>query len=175
MTEDKGGRPISYLFVGEPKWEDGSEVFLTHQMLRDTVNYQQMQAGFAYPLYYNTLFADLRSEFSVALAHARQNASGYWPHDRTTSGVTVTSRADLAATPPIWPKLWRRLHRYFGNAHSLADFVDFLEEEDERVDILSIMEERGLQDLVEVQGDNVRLVEPPENLRIVARAGRRRR
>jgi len=38
------------------------------------------------------------------------------------------------------------------------------------------MEERGLQDLVEVRaGNKVRLVEPPENLRVVGKAGVRRR
>jgi hypothetical protein len=58
---------------------------------------------------------------------------------------------------------------------SLAGFKAFLEERDERVDILSLMDERGLQDLVEVQGDTVRMIEPPENLRVVADAGRRTR
>jgi hypothetical protein len=33
------------------------------------------------------------------------------------------------------------------------------------------MEERGVQDLVEVRGTRVRLTEIPENLRVVGRAG----
>lgn len=40
--------------------------------------------------------------------------------------------------------------------------------------MLSKMNEVGLQDLVKVDGDTVRLLEPPENLRVVAKAGRRR-
>jgi hypothetical protein len=77
--------------------------------------------------------------------------------------------------PPIWPKLWRRLDEFFRNANSLNGFIDFLEQRNERVDILSIMEERGLQDVVKVRGNKVRMTEPPENLRVVARAGRRTR
>jgi hypothetical protein len=61
------------------------------------------------------------------------------------------------------------------NANSLAGFKKFLGKKNERIDVLSEMEERGLQDLVEVQGNTVRLLEPPENLRVVGTAGRRRR
>jgi endonuclease YncB( thermonuclease family) len=175
MTDDRSGRPIAFAFAGETSLQDGDEVFLEGPLLRDSVNFRQMQAGFAYPLYYNTLFADLRNEFNQALASANDDGVGYWPHDKTTDGVTVTSRADLATIPPIWPKLWRRLEEFLRSQTSLAGFIGFLEERDERVDILSVMDERGLQDLVEVQGDTVRMIEPPENLRVVAEAGRRTR
>lgn len=175
MTDDRSGRPIAFAFAGETTRPDGSEVFLEGPMLRDSVNYRQMQASFAYPLYYNTLFADLREEFSQALAAAKDDGVGYWPHEVTTTGVTVTSHDDLATIPPIWPKLWRRLDEYLRKESSLVGFKAFLEERDERVDILSLMDERGLQDLVEVQGDTVRMIEPPENLRVVADAGRRTR
>ncbi|HEX2180868.1 MAG TPA: hypothetical protein VHH10_01185 [Rubrobacteraceae bacterium] len=175
MTDDRSGRPIAFAFAGETERPDGSEVFLRGPMLRESVNFRQMQASFAYPLYYNTLFADLRNEFNQALASAKNNGVGYWPHDKTTVGVTVTSHGDLATIPPIWPKLWRRLDEFLRDESSLAGFKAFLEERDERVDILSLMDERGLQDLVEVQGDTVRMIEPPENLRVVGEAGRRNR
>lgn len=175
MTDDQSGRPICFVFAGNTSRRDGSEVFLDGPMLRDSVNYQQAKAGFAYPLYYNTLFASLREEFSQIIASAKQNDLGYWPYDRTTSGVTIGSRNELATIPPIWPKLWRRLEEFLRKTNSLAGFVDFLEQRNERIDILSIVEERGLQDLVEVQGNIVRMIEPPENLRIVGKVGRRNR
>ena len=59
------------------------------------------------------------------------------------------------------------------DADSLAGFKEFLEDKNERVDILSIMEERGFQDVVEVNGNTVRMTEEPENLRVVGKAGRR--
>jgi hypothetical protein len=90
-------------------------------------------------------------------------------------GVTLNSRDDLATISPIWPKLWRRLEEFLRNSNSLAGFLDFLEQKNERLDILPLMEERGLQDAVEVQGNKVKMTEPPENLRVVGRAGRRNR
>ena len=174
MTDDSSGRPICFVFAGNTNQQDGSDVFLDPTMLRDCVNYQQAQAGFAYPLYYNTLFANLRQEFNSAIAQAKQNNLGYWPEDKTLEGVTLRSKNAIATIPPIWPKLWRRLEEFFRNANSVAGFIDFLEQRNERIDIISIMEERGLQDLVEVRGDTVRMTEPPENLRVVGETGRRR-
>lgn len=176
MTDDLPGRPICFAFAGDTSEEDGSEIYLDGPMLRNSVNYQQARDGYAYPLYYNTLFADLREEFNEAIALAKQNNLGYWPDDKTLEGVTVQERSDLEDIPPIWPKLWRRLDEFFREeANSLAGFEEYLEQRNERVDILSIMEERGLQDVVEVQGDRVRMTEPPENLRIVGEAGLRNR
>lgn len=175
MTDDQSGRPICFVFAGSTRRRDGSNVFLDVPMLRNSVNYQQAKAGFAYPLYYNTLFASLRDEFSQVIAVAKQSSLGYWPDDKTLSGVTIVSRDQLATIPPIWPKLWRRLDEFLRKSNSLAGFVDFLEQRNERIDILSIMEERGLQDVVDVQGNTVRMIEPPENLRIVGKVGDRNR
>lgn len=175
MTDDKAGRPICFVFTGDANCDDGSEVWLDNIMLQSSVNYLQAKAGFAYPLYYNTLFASLRNEFNIAFSYARANNLGYWPSDNTTAGVTVTSQVDLATINPIWPKLWRRLEEYLHNNNILDGFKDFLEEKNERVDLLTIMEERGLQDFIEVNGNNVRLTEPPENLRVISEAGQRNR
>lgn len=175
MTDDVSGRPICFAFAGDSGRDDGEEVFLDEPLLRRSVNYGQAQDGYAYPLYYNTLFASLREELSRAIGRARQSGLGYWPSDATTTGITVTGRADLAVVPPVWPKLWRRLDEYLADHTSLDDFVVFLAERNERVDVLSVMEERGLQDLVEVRGTRVRLIEMPENLRVVGHAGLRQR
>jgi endonuclease YncB( thermonuclease family) len=174
MTDDKSGRPICFAFASKTAKKDGSEIFLDGAMLRDSVNYQQAKAGFAYPLYYNTLFASLRQEFNTAIKFAKEKGRGYWPQDKTQQGVIVKDHNALKTIPPIWPKLWRRLDEFLRNNNSLTGFIAFLAKSNERIDILSIMEERGLQDLVEVQGNRVRLLEPPENLRVVAKAGYRK-
>jgi endonuclease YncB( thermonuclease family) len=175
MTDDQSRRPIAFAFVGSSKLRDGSDVFLDAALLRRSVNYRQMNDGFAYPLYYNTLFATLRQELNNALRQARQKRRGYWPTDRTTKGVAPTRREDLARIAPIWPKLWRRLDTFLAANSSLSGFKAFLQQENERIDVLSEMEERGLQDLVEVRGNKVRLLEAPENLRVVGAAGQRKR
>lgn len=175
MTDDLAGRPISFLFTGDPQEADGADLFLDAARLRSSANWRQAADGLAYPLYYNTLFADLRADLDRAIADARSNRRGYWPTDATLTGVSVQSRSDLATIPPIWPKLWRRLDEYFREDASLDGFIAFLEARNERVDVLPSMEERGVQDVVEVSGSVVRLTVPPENLRVVARAGRRSR
>jgi endonuclease YncB( thermonuclease family) len=175
MTDDVSGRPICFAFAGNSGLSDGEEVFLDEPLLRRSVNYGQAQDGYAYPLYYNTLFASLREELTRAIGRARQSGLGYWPSDATTTGVAVAGRADLVVIPPIWPKLWRRLDEYLAGESSLDGFIVFLAERDERVDVLTVMEERGLQDLVEVRGTRVRLTEMPEDLRVVGSAGLRRR
>jgi hypothetical protein len=99
---------------------------------------------------YNTLFSSLRDEFNYGLLHAKQNNLGYWPTDATRLGVFVNSHGDLASVNPIWPKIWRRLDEYLRTNNSLDGFIEWLEDRNERIDILPIMEERGLQDLVEL-------------------------
>jgi endonuclease YncB( thermonuclease family) len=173
MTDDASGRPIAFVFAGNTSKKDGSSVLLDRAWLRQSVNVKQAEAGFAYPLYYNTLFATFREEIDKAVAHAKKNKVGYWPFDRTLAGVTVTGYKDLAAIPPIWPKLWRRLEEFLRQKHSLKGFMGFLERRNERVDILPFMEERGLHDLVEVRGNTVRLTERPEHIRVIGKAGRR--
>jgi hypothetical protein len=66
--------------------------------------------------------------------------------------------------------LWRRLEEYLHARNNLDDFIVWLEEKRERVDILPIMEERGLEDVVKVEGNHVSLTEAPENLRVVTAA-----
>jgi hypothetical protein len=149
-------------------------VFLDNQRLKESVNYKQMKDGFACPLYCNTLFASSRDEFNNALAHAKQNNLGYWPTDSTEAGVVVNTHADLDTIKPIWPKIWRRLDEYPGNQNSLNGFIDWLGDRNEWVDILSIMGERGIQDIVEVVNNNkVKLKKKPEKLRVVGEAGLR--
>ncbi|MCP9438540.1 MAG: hypothetical protein NNA20_01645 [Nitrospira sp.] len=173
MTDDASGRPIAFVFAGTTFQEDGSAVLLTRDLLRKSVNIGLARAGFAYPLYYNTLFATLREEVSNAIAYAKKKRLGYWPTDKTTIGVTVRTSPDLPTIPPIWPKLWRRLEEFFQRNTSLTGFIDFLERRNERVDVLPLMEERGLHDLVEVRGHTVRLTERPENIHVIGKAGRR--
>ena len=168
---DTHGRPICFAFSGNIDGNDGSDVFLDQPMLRNSVNYKQMEAGFAYPLYYNTLFRDLREAFNEALRSAKSPPSkGYWPTDATMTGVTVNDRHSLSTIEPIWPKLWRRLEEYLPTHDNLDDFIMWLEEKGERVDILPIMEQKGLEDVVKVEGNHVSLTEEPENLRVVSAA-----
>ncbi len=168
---DPHGRPICFAFSGNVDSKDGSDIILDQAMVRNSVNYKQVAAGYGYPLYYDTLFADLREAFNEALSSAKQSSKGYWPTDATMDGVTVSDASKLPTIAPIWPKLWRRLDEYFNSHQNLGDFLAWLEAKGERVDILPTMERKGLDDIVKVQGNEVSLTESPENLRVVSIAG----
>ena len=174
MTDDKTRRPICFIFAGATTQKDGADVFLGPPLLRQSVNYKQTLAGYAYPLYYNTLFAELRNAFTAALVKAKQAKRGYWPTDATRKGVTISSSSQLETIAPVWPKLWRRLQEYLRTNNDLSGFVAFLAKKNERIDVLDVMEERGLQDLVKVTKNKVSLTQDPANLRVVAAAGARK-
>lgn len=161
---DPHGRLVSYVFAGATPLVDGSNVFLSATLLGKSVNFKQVKDGYAYPLYYNTLFAALRNKFNAALVFAKNNNKGYWPTDKTNSGVEVQGSNSLPTIAPIWPKLWRRLEEYLRDNATLEGFIPFLEAKNERIVVMPIIEERGLQDLVDVTGDIVKLTVKPENL-----------
>lgn len=169
---DPHGRPVAFAFAGSTTRADGSDVFLDASLLGKSVNYKQMLDGYAYPLYYNTLFAQLRNKFNSALRLAQRNNRGYWKTDKTLTGVTVNGKASLATIEPIWPKLWRRLETYLTNNNNLTGFINWLDEDNERVVIINKTDETGLANLVKVNGNKVSLSEKPENLMVITEINR---
>ncbi len=63
---DPHGRPICFVFSGSAEEKDGESVFLTAERMKESVNYKLIEAGAAYPLFYDTLFTDLRSGLATA-------------------------------------------------------------------------------------------------------------
>ena len=167
-SSDAHGRPIVFAFAGDAPESDGASIFLDANRLEESVNYQQVRNGFAYPLYYNTLFRALREKLSQALEEARTASRGYWPTDATLTGVDIVAQSQLSQIPPIWPKLWRRLEEYLKDNHDLADFLAFIRATRERADDLTTLEQRSLDNFMDVNGDNVRMTVDPRNLRVVS-------
>jgi hypothetical protein len=162
------GRPVCFVFAGEATQADGDEVFLDAAMLRTSVNYLQTKAGFSYPLFYNTLFRELRETLDEAWQDAQANGRGYCPTDASLGGVTLTSRAELATIAPIWPKLWRRLEEYLRTPRNLSGFLQFLRESGERADNLTTFEQQSIDHFFDVNGNTVKMTVPPESIRVVS-------
>jgi hypothetical protein len=162
------GRPVCFVFAGEAGQMDGEEVFLDAAMLRTSVNYLQTKAGFSYPLFYNTLFRELRETLGEAWQDAQANGRGYCPTDASLSGVTVNSRADLATIAPVWPKLWRRLEEYLRTPRNLSGFLSFLQASGERADNLITFEQQSINHFFDVTGNKVKMTVPPERIRVVS-------
>ena len=171
-TTETNGRVVAFAYAGTTNRADGADVFLDGALLQKSVNFSQIQNGWAYPLYYNTLFGDLRQVLADGVVAARLAKVGYWPADATQTSVTVTGKAALAVIPPIWPKLWRRLDTYYKQQpapNDLSGFLSYLKKSTERVDILTPpVTQKSIDDIVEVKGNAVRLLVDPNDVRVVS-------
>ncbi len=162
---DVHGRPVSFVFAGGAPAKDGSEVQLDAKLLRQSVNYDSLRAGNAYPLFYDTLFADLRAVLAAAAVSARDAKRGLWQQDGSTRGVGAADAAALEKSGVTFPKLFRRLIEYFGQGGSgLAGFLPWLEASEEPVLDLRKDNVTHFDDVVGVRGSKVRLIRKPEEL-----------
>jgi endonuclease YncB( thermonuclease family) len=161
---ERNGRPVSFVFAGAAPKADGREVYLDVPLLRKSVNYKSVEAGLAYPTYYQGLFSDLRQGLTEATARARKAGREIWAVDRTTAGFEVRSLASITEQHVILPKLFRRLAEYLEGGGSVRGFKEFLARKRERVTIISSSHFTHFDTVVEVRGRVVRMTEPPENL-----------
>jgi hypothetical protein len=165
-SADKYGRCISFAGRGDPPGPSGGQVYVDAKLLRQCANYRLLQRGLVYPTYYRKLFPDLRAVFTAAVGQARPNR-GIWPGDLTQRGLTVESLAQVQQDAIILPKLFRRLATYLGMSDgmvSLAGFVAFLDQQDDRVYVMPDLHYTGLSTLIEVADQTVRLTIAPELL-----------
>ena len=158
------GRPVAFVYAGTPPEEDGSEVFLDAERLSQSLNQRALEEGFAYPTYYKGLFHDLREALSEAVGRAREARLGVWTEDRTNAGFEVEGLASITDEHVILPKLFRRLAEYLQAGGSVAGFIEFLEARKEKIIVISTVHPTHFDTVVEVEGNTVRLTEPPENL-----------
>jgi hypothetical protein len=163
------GRPVAFAFEGEPPSPDGSEIFLRAPLLEQSLNFHSLANGHAYPLFYDTLFSDLRSALAQTSSSAREAELGLWETDRSDSGLAVTSQADLEQNGVIFPKLFRRLSDYLDRRPGgLAGFLEWLAETQEQVLDLTTNNFTHFDDVLEVQGNEVSLTLRPEDMVFVS-------
>jgi endonuclease YncB( thermonuclease family) len=160
------GRPVCFVFTGTPPGPDGSSFVLQPQLLRKSVNVGIVRQGFAYPLFYKTLFAELRVVIVAALQAAQNAGIGYWPEDRTNKGFKVTGKADKNRIKPIFPKLWRRLFSDFkGDPSDMKAFLTFIEGQNERLHTLSDGRFIAFNDVLKVSSSGkLRMIYKPEHI-----------
>ena len=166
-TADKYGRCVSMIGPGDPPAASGSQLHVTVEHLRATCNHGLLSEGLVYPTYYSLLYAELRNELTAATATARAAGTGVWAKDATQSGVTIESLATITDEAVILPKLFRRLAEYLEHGRpsvSLDGFRAFLDQQQDRLWIVSTGSATGFSTVVEVDGQTVRLLRPPEDL-----------
>lgn len=162
---ERNNRPVAFAFAGEAPEADGASVELLPERLRQSVNYQQVASGMAYPTYYTGLFSDLRAEFTAAAQNARQAGLGVWQRDATTTGFEVHGIQTIEADVVILPKLFRRLAEYLeGGGVSMDGFRDFLKAKNEPVIIIPAAHATHFDNIIKVNGQGLRMTVPPEDV-----------
>lgn len=163
------GRPVSFAYAGAPPAPNGSEVTLKPTLLRKSLNYRSLASGHSYPLFYDTLFADLRAVFTKAAVAARTAKKGLWKSDRTTRGTSAKDQADLEEHAVVFPKLFRRLTSYLATGGALDGFLPWLKHDEEQVLDLRTGNFTHFDNVVRVTAaGKVKLAQPPETLVFVS-------
>ncbi|MFN8059864.1 MAG: hypothetical protein U0Q12_11955 [Vicinamibacterales bacterium] len=169
---DVHGRPVAFAFAGEPPEPDGTVVHLTTARVARSLNHEMLAAGQAYPLFYDTLFADLRAVFAKASADAHAARRGLWREDRTRKGVDAPSVDVLESDGVIFPKLFRRLVEFYGEGGgALADFPAWVSATGERVFDLDTTNNTHFGTYVSVARGRVKLTKSPDRLVFVSAKG----
>jgi len=155
---------VSFVYAGEPPEEDGSEVFLDADMMSGSLNQSILEEGLAYPTYYEGLFPDLREAFFETVRSARGANLRVWAEDRTNAGFEVDGPESISEKHVILPKLFRRLAEYLEAGGAVTGFEEFLEVREEEIIVISTLYPTHFDTVVEVQGDTVRMTEPPRTV-----------
>ena len=161
---EQNRRPVAFVYAAEPPEEDGAEIFLDGDLLRESLNYRSLERGFAYPTYYKGLFPNLRETMTGAVARTREEGLGVWAEDRTNSGFRVEGLKSLSEDHVILPKLFHRLAEYLQAGGSVAGFDEFLEGRAEEIVVIPSVHATHFDTVVEVEGETVRMTERPEDL-----------
>ncbi|MGL6343318.1 MAG: thermonuclease family protein [Waterburya sp.] len=165
---EKNGRPVCFVFTGNPDDADGSEIILEPELLQNSVNYQLLAAGFVYPLFYDTLYKELRDRLVEAVTTARQKELGIWTEDATNQGFTVKPPVNLAKLEPIFPKLWRRLETFYrrpsNQDKTVKQFLASLAQGSDR--LFTIPDQRSIKfsTALAVKGNQLKIQYKPEEM-----------
>ena len=161
---EQNGRPVSFVFAGDPVEADGAQILLDAARLDQSLNLKSVQAGLAYPTYYEGLFPDLRQKFTDATMIVRAAKTQLWARDRTNAGTVVSTLEAVTTHHVILPKLFRRIISYIGHGGSIAGFKQYLADNPDPVFELTAGHSTHLDTFVELTGNKVRLTVEPERL-----------
>jgi hypothetical protein len=166
-TADVYGRCVALIGRGDPPGQSATEITVTTALLETTANHHLITTGLAYPTFYSKLYADLRKQLAHRSAAARDAGAGVYANDRTQTDVEIQALATITDDAVILPKLFRRLADYLhlnDDDPSLAGFPAFLTQHDDRLYIIPTAETTGLDSIVDVHNQTVKLAWLPEQL-----------
>jgi Lamin Tail Domain len=168
---DANGRMIGFVFPGDPVGLDGSSVFVDEALVDLSVNALLLAAGHAYPAFYGTLPASLRTHLggSSRAARGAEPPAGLWPRSTADpDGPAAIADLDALEQLVVWPKLFRRIVPYF--AAGFTDFDGFDAwlradpvHRDDELFLLDRLEPGNIHDVVSGAGGQIQLTVWPED------------
>jgi endonuclease YncB( thermonuclease family) len=169
---DTFGRVLAFVYPGNTPRADGSNVTLDVPLLNQSFNAKLISSGIAYPAFYTSLPVELKDRLTNLTIQAWNMDRGLWPSD--TANVEYWEKIpDLATLQElaIWPKLFRRLAKYFDDLNEgLGQFDAWLRDDprdrDDRV-LLSNGEIGNMHDIIDIDGNWIRMNEWPEDIVIL--------
>lgn len=168
---DADGRMIGVVYAGNPSRADGSDVFLDEPLLDLSVNAKLLATGHAYPAFYATLPAALRTRLAGVSRTARDSQPPRELWARSTAdpnGAATIGDLDALEQLVLWPKLFRRIVLYFAAGFPDFDaFDDWLRadpvDRDDELFLLDRLERGNLHDIVHAAGDTIQMTVWPED------------
>jgi endonuclease YncB( thermonuclease family) len=164
---DTYGRAVAFAFKGVSEETDGDDIYLDKSLLKKSANYHLLHKGLVYPTFYSKLYPDIRKELTVAAKKARDENKGLWKLDKTNKGFVLEELETITDNVVILPKLFRRLLGYLAlndGSVALEGFSNYLDALNDRLIILSENHVTGFDFVVKVEGQNIKLTYPPEDL-----------
>jgi endonuclease YncB( thermonuclease family) len=168
---DGNGRLIAFVYPGEHPGPDGMTVFVDEALVDQSLNAQLLAAGQAYPAFYATLPADLRTHLTKVseAARAAQPPIGIWPRSTADpDGPATIANLDAAEQQVIWPKLFRRIVPYLAAGFPNFDGFDgWLRADpvnrDDELFLIDKLERGNMHDVVKGVGAQIQLTVWPED------------
>ncbi len=165
---EKNGRLVCFVFSGDSPEADGTEVVLEPDLLKQSVNYQLIEQGMVYPIFYETLYKELRDPMTEAIQIAKEAEIGIWAKDASNKGFTVQPPVNLAELPPIFPKLWRRLETFYARPSNrdknVKQFVKWLSRGNDR--LFTVPDQRSIKfsTTLDISQNRLKLLYKPEDM-----------
>jgi hypothetical protein len=168
---DANGRLIGFVYPGDDLGPDGRVVFVDEALVDQSLNAVLLAAGHAYPAFYATLPADLRTHLATMSEEARaaQPPVGLWPRSTADpDGPATIANLDALEELVMWPKLFRRIVPYLASGFTSFDGFDaWLRADpvhrDDELFLLDKLEPGNMHDVVRGVGQQVQLTVWPED------------
>jgi len=168
---DANGRLIAFVYPGDHQGPDGTAVFVDQALVDQSINARLLAAGHAYPAFYATLPADLRTHLAAVSQAARdaQPPVGLWPRSvADPDGPATVANLGGLEELVIWPKLFRRIVPYLASGFPNFDSFDtWLRADpvnrDDELFLLEKLERGNLHDVVHGTGSQIQLTVWPED------------